>query len=127
MKKMTAYILIVLIFAGCAQRLPDPEADKAKAMETNDVSSKEMTVRHSVQGNSLYIECFIPGISFSDAKDRQSGKALLYIDGQLYNEYDTAAFVVKEIPSGVHTFKIEIVGKDNRKLGISKKFTATVG
>ncbi|GIN19058.1 MAG TPA: hypothetical protein DEO65_10680 [Bacillus bacterium] len=128
LRKLMIYILVVLIFAGCKQKLPDPEADKAKALETNVVSSKEMTIRHSLQGNSLFIECFIPGISFSDAKPGgQSGKALLYMDGQLYNEYETAAFVVKDIPSGFHTFKIEIVGKDNRSLGISKKFTATVG
>lgn len=127
MKKWIAYMLVTFIIGGCTQRLPEPEADKAKAMETEVVNSKEMTVRHNVQGDSLYIECIIPGVSFSGSRTgSQSGKVLLYIDGQLYNEYDTAAFVVKGVPSGIHTFKIEIVNKDNRPLGISKKFQATV-
>lgn len=128
MKILIAYMLIALMFAGCAQRLPDPEAEKAKAMETQVENSKEMTVRHNVQGDSLYIECIIPDVSFSDSTaGSQPGKVLLYVDGQLYNEYETAAFVVKGVPSGVHTFTIEIVNKTNRPLGISKKFKATIG
>lgn len=128
MKKLIIYMIVILTIAGCSQRLPEPEAEKAKAMEPTGISKKDITVRHSVLGSSIYIECFIPGVSFADRTDGgQSGKALLYMDGQLYNEYDTAAFVVKGIPQGVHTFTIEIVGKDNRPLGISKKFTATIG
>ncbi|MBD8007017.1 hypothetical protein [Bacillus norwichensis] len=127
MKKMILYTLAALIFSGCAQKLPDPEAEKAKAMETEVKASKQITVRHNVQGNSIYIECFIPGISFSPSNaGGQLGKALLYVDGQLYNEYDTAAFVVKDLSSGVHTFTIEIVDKDNKSLGISQKFKANV-
>ncbi len=127
MKKMILYTLAALIFSGCAQKLPDPEAEKAKAMETEVKAGKQITVRHNVQGNSIYIECFIPGISFSRSNvEGQLGKALLYVDGQLYNEYDTAAFVVKNLPSGVHTFTIEVVDKDNKSLGISQKFKANV-
>ncbi|RST75378.1 hypothetical protein D4T97_009035 [Siminovitchia acidinfaciens] len=127
MKRLFAFVLVIIVISGCAQRLPEPEAEKAKAMESTVENKKEITVHHNVHGNTLYIECFIPGVSFSHAKaGSQLGKALLFIDGQLYNEYETAAFIVKGIPSGSHTFKIEIVDRDNQPLGISKEFTATV-
>lgn len=127
MKRLIALVLVMMIVSGCTQRLPEPEVEKAKAMESTFDNKKEIIVHHSVDGNTLYIECFIPGVSFSNVKaGSQLGKALLFINGQLYNEYETAAFIVKDIPSGTHTFKIDIVDRDNQPLGISKEFTATV-
>lgn len=126
MKRLMAFFLVIIVVSGCAHRLPEPETEKAKAMESTVGTNKDITVHHNVQGNTLYIECFIPGVSFSSSKSgSQLGKALLFIDGQLYNEYETAAFIVKDIPSGSHTFKIEIVNQDNQPLGIKKEFTAT--
>ncbi|MFD1705770.1 hypothetical protein ACFSCZ_03280 [Siminovitchia sediminis] len=125
-RKLLACLLTALIMTGCAQK-PEPEAEKVKAMEAEEVSEEKLTVRHHVQGNSLYVECFVPDISFSAKQSgKQLGKVLLYIDGQLYNEYSTAAFMVKNLPSGAHTFTVEIVNKDNRPLGMSRDFTATI-
>ncbi|MFS0645060.1 hypothetical protein [Siminovitchia sp. 179-K 8D1 HS] len=125
--KIMAICFMVLLFAGgCAQRLPEPESMKAKASEESQ-TQKTLTVHRNVKGNTLFIECFVPSISFSNQSGvKNKGKARLYMNGKFHSEHETAAFIVKDLPKGVHAIKIEIVNLNSEPVGLSEQFSVTI-
>ncbi|MCP3741752.1 hypothetical protein [Rossellomorea sp. BNER] len=129
MKKL-CIIIVLSLLAGCRDDLPEPETNqKPSAIETvSSVAKKkaEMTVRHVVQGNQVYVECIVPDVTFSNNNSTQKGKIVVSLDGKRFNEYNTAAFIMKGVPKGVHHLKVEIVKPNNKPLGISKQFYVTI-
>lgn len=125
--KIMAICFIVLLFAGgCAHRLPEPESMKAKASEES-IDQKTFTVHENLKGSTLFIECIVPSISFSNQSGKKNqGKARLYMNGTFHSEHTTAAFIVKDLPKGVHDMKIEIVNLNNEPIGLSKEFSVTI-
>lgn len=127
MRAILSFFVLLLILSGCRQELPEPEVMSAKASEQTQEEMADMKVHHTVQGKSLLIECFIPNISFS--RDRQSnelGKVILSINGKFHAEYETAAFIVKNLPKGNHEIQLDVVNLKNEPLGMSEQFQITI-
>jgi hypothetical protein len=124
--KLAAICMIMLLLAGgCAQKLPEPESLKAKASEEG--IQNQLRVHRYIKGNALYIECFAPAVTFSGmSREKTKGKIHVYMDGQFHSEYHTAAFIVKDMPKGVHKMKVAIVHPDGKSLGLSEQFTVTI-
>ncbi|MDQ0177689.1 membrane lipoprotein lipid attachment site-containing protein [Bacillus chungangensis] len=125
MKKMLCLLFIVFLLSGCKQDFPKPEASVPNVQAADQNNSDDMIVRHFVQGKDILVECFVPGISFSGNKQKQ-GKMIVYLNGNLYAEYETAAFIIKNLEKGTHHVKIDIVSPENQQYGISKEFSVII-
>lgn len=124
MVRMIMIIVSLIIVTGCDNKIPEPETIVAEASEVQKDHSL-FSLRHIIQDNDVKIECIVPTVSFNKMDD-QAAKIRLYIDNRFYNEYDTAAFVVKNVQSGSHNFRIEVVSLDNQSLGLSRNFLVII-
>jgi hypothetical protein len=129
---MKKYILLFLIIglAGCQEDMPEPESfgtePEAKAASVSTEGKTKITVRHIVQGSQVYVECIAPGVTFTAGKTGRKGKIIVSVDGKRFDEYHTAAFVMKGLDKGIHHVKVDIVSKDNTTLGLQKQFYITI-
>ncbi|MEK3887087.1 hypothetical protein [Bacillus sp. FSL K6-3431] len=127
MRKAVLYMFLIVFIVGCGKQIPEPEAAHAETMADSHMGSAELKVRHTVQGNNLFIECIIPGI-FYDSKETVHDKVriMLYVNGEEYAEYDTAAFIVKDLKPGIQDIKVEVVIKDNEQNRLYDKFSVII-
>lgn len=123
LKKMMVCLFLFVLLTGCRHKLPEPESLIAEASD-HSKSPKIMDIRYVVEGRNVKVECIIAGVSFVNGKEQ--GKVLLYVDGQQYGEYDTAAFVVKNLAPGTHRLKIDVVKQNNKSFGINHQFMVTI-
>ncbi|BCB03232.1 hypothetical protein [Bacillus sp. KH172YL63] len=130
MKKSVLLLIgLLVLLSGCKEKMPEPEifsfTKKAEAAKQDETA---LSIKHMVQGNQVYIECIVPNVTFTaNKKGAEKGKIVVRSGtGKLYKEYHTAAFVVKNVPKGVHLFDVEIVGKNNKPLGLKKQFYVTI-
>ena len=130
MKKIMMLLIgLLILMSGCKEKMPEPESFTfTKKVEAANTDQKTMSIKHMVQGNQVYIECIVPDVTFtSEKKGATKGKIVVRSNtGNLYKEYHTAAFVLKGLPKGVHLLNVEIVGKNNRSLGLKKQFYVTI-
>ncbi|WP_044022674.1 hypothetical protein [Bacillus sp. SG-1] len=128
--KKCILLLFILCLAGCKEDIPEPESFgfelEAKAATHSSQAKTEVTVRHIVQGSQVYVECIAPGITFTSGKTGKKGKIVVSVDGKRFNEYHTAAFVIKGLNKGIHHVKLDIVANDNKSLGLQKQFYITI-
>lgn len=128
--KIFISLSLFILLSGCKEKMPEPESftfiKKVEAAATKD--PKNVTVKHMVQGNQVYIECIVPEVTFSSTKKgMKKGKIVVTSNtGHLYKEFHTAAFVVKGLPKGVHLLNVEVVGVNNQSYGLKKKFYVTI-
>ncbi|PFA68927.1 hypothetical protein CN378_05450 [Bacillus sp. AFS015802] len=130
MKKMMLLTIgSLILLSGCKEKMPEPESFTfTKKVEAANSGQQALSIKHMVQGSQVYIECIVPGVTFtSEKKGAKKGKIVVRSGtGNLYKEYHTAAFVVKGLPKGVHLLDVEIVGKNNKSLGMKKQFYVTI-
>ncbi|MDQ0215214.1 PBP1b-binding outer membrane lipoprotein LpoB [Oikeobacillus pervagus] len=129
MKKTFLLFLLLFMVTGCKQQYPEPESQKdvpkVDAAIVNGQNS--LNVRHTIQGNQIFIECIVPHITFTNGKKgHQRGKIVVSIDGKRYKEYNTAAFIIKGVDKGPHHIKIDVLTYRNQPLGLSKEFYMTI-
>jgi hypothetical protein len=128
MKKIV-FICLIFILASCQQ---NSDGSKIHTFEHSVKAAGQknpsiFVVRHVVRSNDLYVECFVPDITFlTKSNQKKQGKAVVSIDGARYGEYRTAAFIIEAIPSGTHLVNIEIKDTNNHPLGLAKQFYVTV-
>lgn len=124
MKMAAGFLAVCLLFAGCSGHMPrkeEREADAASAAEN------QASVRYFVKDQDLFVECMIPSVTFSGSRHAKPAKIKVYVDGVWKGEYNTAAFVVKELDKGVHTVQLEVVDKNTgARLGIHRQFYISV-
>ncbi|MFK4998063.1 hypothetical protein ACI2OX_13865 [Bacillus sp. N9] len=48
------------------------------------------------------------------------------INGKVYKQYDTAAFIVKNVRPGTHDLVVEVVKPNNQPTGIKSAFSVTI-
>lgn len=129
MKKMMLLAFALLVLSGCKEKMPEPESFSfANKAEAANREQKTVSIKHMVQGNQVYIECIVPGVTFTtEKKGAKKGKIIVRSNtGNLYKEYHTAAFVIKGLPKGVHLLNVEIVGKNNQSFGMKEQFYVTI-
>ncbi|MEI2664013.1 membrane lipoprotein lipid attachment site-containing protein [Rossellomorea sp. LJF3] len=129
MKKMIMLAFALLVLSGCKEKMPEPESFSfSKKVEAANREQKTVSIKHMVQGNQVYIECIVPGVTFTtEKKGAKKGKIIVRSNtGNLYKEYHTAAFVIKGLPKGVHLLNVEIVGKNNQSFGMKEQFYVTI-
>ena len=129
MKKMMMLAFALLVLSGCKEKMPEPESFSfANKVEAANREQTTVSIKHMVQGNQVYIECIVPGVTFTtEKKGAKKGKIIVRSNtGNLYKEYHTAAFVIKGLPKGVHLLNVEIVGKNNQSFGMKEQFYVTI-
>jgi hypothetical protein len=131
-------ILLLLFLSACHRDIPTPKSrPNGEKINGNDaidypVSGKPIEprffVHHNVKGKNVFIECKLTDISFrNDHKQNiKSGKILVFVDGQKHLEIDSPVFIVKELTSGHHTIKLEVVDKENQPYDLRKEFSVTI-
>ncbi|MBO1004911.1 hypothetical protein [Pseudogracilibacillus auburnensis] len=126
MRKRLLCVFLLLLVAGCVQKVPEPQSIHVEASETKRIHTS-LDIRHHVHGNNVRVECIVEGVSFIDGPtDQERAKIVLYIDDQLYGEFHTAAFIVKNMKSGTHKMNLEVVQPSNRSLGLKQQFFVTI-
>lgn len=131
--RMVAIILCSLILMACQGKKDIPEPEVSTVMKQLGMPQEGLQneaaflVQHHLDGNNLFIECYVKGVTFRDdssLKDR--GKIIVYINGKKQTEVQSAAFILKGLPSGKHHIRLEIVSLENKQFHLEKQFSVTV-
>ncbi|MFV8827026.1 hypothetical protein [Alkalihalobacterium sp. APHAB7] len=90
-----------------------------------------LTVNHEEKGTDVYVECIIDQFTFAKEKAGKNhvdgeGHIQLFVDGQRVDSIYQAAFIIKGLPSGEHTIKIELVKNNYDLYEISEEFTVRI-
>ncbi|WP_078413509.1 hypothetical protein [Priestia abyssalis] len=141
MRIAVSICIAALLTGGCNNDKPRPETKvdvvpmnvveaREEAVETLKTSLKRsMVVRQHVKRRSVYVECIINDFSFSASEqNEQDGKGYiqLYVDGKKLNVVSQAAFIIKNLPAGKHTIKLELMKNQNESYGLSETFEVSV-
>ncbi|MEK3989445.1 hypothetical protein [Robertmurraya sp. FSL R5-0851] len=134
-KKMVCVFLIGLMLNACHKDIPDPEVKKEISivpMHTvraeNDVvvlgmkSEHSFTVQHHVKRNNVYVECFIPDISFTN----RNTSLIVSVDGKQKKVVTTAAFIIKGLSKGSHQIQLQVVEKNQKQEDMIKDFEVLI-
>lgn len=129
MKKLIMIFLALLVVSGCSQHIPKPKDIKSiyksffeiKA-EAATLPDQDFTVKTFVKENNVYIECYMKNYRFSQVNEKEWVTIMVSIDGKKHSEQSTAAFIVKQVPNGKHTIRLDIINKDGEQIGLTKEF-----
>jgi hypothetical protein len=124
-KKILPQIIIafILIMSNLTQAEAVPVNQKNPSK-----TPPSFTVQHHVKGNNIFVECILTGISFrqSDMTSQKVGKLIVSIDGKKSQEVVSAAFILKNLESGQHKVKLEVVSLNNEPYGLMKEFLVNI-
>lgn len=134
-RKMVFVFLIVLLLNACHKDIPDPEVKREISivpMHTvraeNDVvvlgmkSEHSFSVQHHVKENNVYVECFIPDISFTN----RNTSLIVSVDGKQKKVVTTAAFIIKGLSKGSHQIQLQVVEKNQKREDMKKDFDVLI-
>ncbi|AYA75299.1 hypothetical protein DOE78_07560 [Bacillus sp. Y1] len=134
-RKMVFVFLIGLLLNACHKDIPDPEVKREVSivpMHTvraeNDVvvlgmkSEQSFSVQHHVKENNVYVECFIPDISFTN----RNTSLIVSVDGEQKKVVTTAAFIIKGLSKGSHQIQLQVVEKNQRREDMKKDFQVLI-
>ncbi|WP_051291178.1 hypothetical protein [Fictibacillus gelatini] len=121
MKNIILALFTVLSITECNQ-----QHDMVKGQEVAIVHKQiKWTVNYSVKGNKVYVDCFIPGFSFIGSNpndpDYEDGHIAVKVDGKFKQNVYQSAFVLEELPKGVHVLTLELKRKNGSSYGVSKE------
>lgn len=132
---MVFVFLIGLLLNACHKDIPDPEVKREVSivpMHTvraeNDVvvlgmkSEQSFSVQHHVKENNVYVECFIPSISFAN----RNTSLIVSVDGKQKKVVTTAAFIIKGLSKGSHQIQLQVVEKNQRREDMKKNFEVLI-
>ena len=106
-------LLVLLLMISCSV----PVVGFSQALQES-VSAKENTepvvLNHRVKGSDVFIECLIPNFSFDEGNTTKEyhGYLDVYLDGEKYETVERAAFVLRNLPEGKHSIRLDIMRKD---------------
>lgn len=83
---------------------------------------QDFSVKSFIRGNDVYVECYVKEYRFSKTNEKELVTITVSLDGKKYSEQTTAAFIVKDVPNGNHTLKLDIVNENGEKTGLTKEF-----
>ncbi|WP_445506690.1 hypothetical protein [Niallia sp. 03190] len=139
MKKLLFYCIpVMLLLSACRDDVPDPEVKPKKEgmiqqlmrlqhVQASPASSyKGISVQHFVKGNAVYIDCKVSSVSFRENSGKNQAKIVLKVDDLLVDEYNTAAFVVRNLKAGKHKISLELVNEANESYHLGQEFTVVI-
>lgn len=106
-------LIVLLVMISCCV----PVVGFSQALQEN-VSAKESTepvvLNHRVKGANVFIECLIPNFSFDESNQTKEyhGYLDVYLDGEKYQTVERAAFVLRNLPEGKHSIRLDIMRED---------------
>lgn len=141
--KLFMYLLaagICAAAAGCTNEKPRPEtrveaaavpwaANIPPADKSSGVNGRSITMQHQIKGKDVYVECMITNFLIKKGtreKVEGEGHLNLYLNGKKIDEVYTAAFVIKALPPGKHTIKVELAYNDSTSYDISEEIEITI-
>lgn len=91
---------------------------------------ERLTVKYDVKDKDIYVECVVKDFTFSkdhagSLKQDGEGHIQLFINGNKVDSIFTPSFIIKALPTGTYTIKIELVHNDYTPYGISQEFEVT--
>jgi len=135
LKNILLCIVTCFLCTACQKDIPDPEVRNKIVIEPMHIvlAENEMevigsksqdifSVRHHVKGENVYVECFIPGISFTN----RHTSMIVSVDGKEKKVVNTAAFIIKRLSSGKHQIQLEVVENNQKRPDMRKDFVITV-
>lgn len=141
MKRLVIMFLILSITTGCVEDKPRPEGNveilplqvvnhTAQAVEViNQQQKMNLTVKHHVRDQNVYVECYIPSFTFKEKGGKKvngEGHIRVSVDGEKMNDINTAAFVVKGLDRGRHEILLEVVHNDLTTYNMKKSWNVTI-
>ncbi|MDQ0272395.1 hypothetical protein [Cytobacillus purgationiresistens] len=138
--RSVVYLLSLhMLLVGCNKDIPEPET-KSKVTPGNEINvidpisaitvtakgAQDFFVKHRVDGKDLLIECIVDGVSFRDHAGKNKAKFIVYVDGIKKEEISSAAFKIKDLSSGRHHIKLEIVKDDPSTYFLTKEFIVVI-
>ncbi|MGG1688339.1 hypothetical protein [Pseudalkalibacillus sp. NRS-1564] len=113
LKRGKRQLMIIVLMIGCCV----PVVGFSQALQDN-VAAKENTepvvVNHRVKDHNVFIECLIPNFSFDkeNTEKEYHGHLNVYLDGVKHQTVERAAFVIRNLPEGKHTIRLDIMRED---------------
>ncbi|MDM5357895.1 hypothetical protein ACDZ29_18190 [Peribacillus sp. RS7] len=133
MRKLILVLTVLMAASGCGKKIPEPENSEvaiqdvtahkaATTVSSIRNSDEDFRVKTFVKGNSVYVECYLKNYGFSEANSEQLATVSVFIDNQKKVDKRTAAFILKDVPNGMHKIKLEILNGSGEKTGLQKEF-----
>lgn len=131
-------MLLFLLITACTNDKPEPEGFKFHQKENKQAKmvvgamkneSRNFQVRHHVNGNNVYVECYIPNFTFNGQKQSKKegeGHLMVFVDGKKMSDIYSAAFVIKGLAKGNHLIKVELAYNDSTSYKLSKEWKVNI-
>ncbi len=120
MKKLSM-MLFALVVMTIYHFVPNMFIVKTAAA-TYHVPDQNFSVKTFVKGNDVYIECYVRDYQFTQSNQKEVASISVFIDGKKHSERNTAAFIIKDMPNGMHTIKLELMKDKETKIGLTRQF-----
>ncbi len=124
---------------GCNKDIPKPETNIDILPILNIVSSNVAAassiksdhkdafyVKSQVKGKDVFIECVVPAVTFRNTNASNKAKMIVYVNGKEKEEVSSAAFIIKDLPSGTHRLKLKVVKLKDASYNLQKEFLVTI-
>ncbi|MED3909241.1 hypothetical protein P4597_08560 [Peribacillus simplex] len=132
MRKLILALTVLVAVSGCGKKIPEPENSgvamqgvstlkAATTVSSIGNSDEDFRVKTFVKGNSVYVECYLKNYGFSESNPEQLATVSVFIDNQKKVDMKTAAFILKDVPNGMHKIKLEILNGSGEKTGLQKE------
>ncbi|MGG4266458.1 hypothetical protein [Peribacillus simplex] len=133
MRKLIVVLTVLMAASGCGKKIPEPENSgvalqgepslkAATTVSSVRNSDEDFRVKTFVKGSSVYVECYLKNYVFSETNSEQLATVSVFIDNQKKVDMRTAAFILKDLPNGMHKIKLEILNASGEKTGLQKEF-----
>jgi hypothetical protein len=126
---------MTLSLIACQRDVPEPETKMVVSaaqipIVTGVVSNKgdPFLVKAFVKGNDVFVECVISNFSFhkQDKVGTRTGKLLVYVDGKKFDEFHTAAFIIRELSRGNHRITLQIINNNGQITSLKKDLIISI-
>ncbi|MFB3164172.1 hypothetical protein ABLO26_22715 [Neobacillus sp. 179-J 1A1 HS] len=126
MKKYIKLTILSIFLVGILSGFQ--KSDVLSKVSDYSEKSPSLYVQTKTKGNNVFVECILTGVSFrqSDQQDRKVGKLVIWLDGKKTKEVNSAAFIIKGLPPGEHTVKLEVVDLKNVPYGVTQEFLVNI-